>query len=71
MMSLQRHCILWGSIVFLVWVATTADIENMRMVLIWLVFIVPGLLVALWRAEDRLRHELARLQRLESLKAEG
>jgi hypothetical protein len=70
-MSLQRQCILWGSLLFLIWVVISDDIELMRTVLIWLVFIVPGLLVALWRAEDRLRHELARLQRLESLKAEG
>jgi predicted membrane metal-binding protein len=54
-MSLQRQCILWGSLLFLIWVVISDDIELMRTVLIWLVFIVPGLLVALWRAEDRLR----------------
>jgi hypothetical protein len=53
-MSLQRQCILWGSLLFLIWVVISDDIELMRTVLIWLVFIVPGLLVALWRAEDRL-----------------
>jgi hypothetical protein len=53
-MTFPRQCILWGSLLFLIWVVISDDIELMRTVLIWLVFIVPGLLVALWRAEDRL-----------------